>query len=1289
MPDDAGNKQIHEPIPAAYFYKNDKPHGSSRTTYVPPTVVSEVPYRSTPPTFYAFNEPQDDEPIPELVSAPDSTSWGNDSWGEQNTWVPTEQVWESSNWGSSNTARKIIIEGRSNDEELRWFDAELRARCERPGPGVLPPVLSDILHDPEHTLYSVSVAQPLPMTMSPQAPTADEVRTAIPHPHAYYCREHNGWVLILWRSSSVLPPLERPLELPDMARRKKTSRCVGGEQPFGQANTTHHWHTYERAVDARKLNPPFHGEDEVLLDLHVCCQCSMYCMSSDVIPGVIPVTLVEELTRDKLAHPTLGRTPKASVLTGWETVLTIIENRLWKGEVRILPVTRPRFQSKIGWNATIKDVFAAVEFLAHTMHDSPTEEIALSPPEIEPSTPEGKHTRAKLLRAWIEVGAWLAVYNKSSKDGLGEYKPLPLHVNVDSSAREEYQTAIGAHVSQIPRGLLHDSLLGVDALDPSWRALGMTPSSYSWELLAFAYLAQCRCDPAHTMFYYTHLSHIVLTMHDSGGGVTTELQSLLLEERERNRYTLQDFIDAGATLGFGKENELGMELDADVDDTFVLEAWRDKRKRAWKEGDRAVEIRRNLNDALHIIADDRASAVLQKAWEEERGSGMSPEAAYSTLEVPRDMDETMLLTVFNMRVEDQPSQGDRMREALTVIAEVTESERLRQFLATGRDPGDSTLSTAPEMPRGLNQLGNTCYLNSLLQYFYTIKDLRDAITPLVNTDVKSLDDSKVTDDDLKRHRVGGRLVTRREILRSKKFVGQLADLFWNLEYCEVPAVTPTIDLAKLALVTSQDEEEDDQDHERTGTDSSNDTDATLVEDAPGPRSTYDRSSNSPPPLTCSDSILGKRPRDTASSMDVDASSLSPQTVDSPVHSPTTVDPRMLTQPYESVASSSKLQPPEQTGDVEMRDETEPFAGPKAPPLPPRKPRPVDDSVMMFGRQHDVSECMDNCIFQIETALLDFQEMANAEEDKTSIVKRLFYGKKRQRLTPLNPSDDTRHKSSIHEKEDLFSHLHINVSGDGFDLYDGLSRYFDDVVELDGQKKRMAVSLVDVPPLLQIQLQRAQFDRETQQAYKSQAYVKFGETIYMDRFLESADPEKKVRAKAIEASLTASRDRLQRLTQDKHAPFAPALGSVADFLAAQDILQLPEVDEDLATRLRNEQSSVTAQIDSERNNAVQLKAQLEDVWKNDTSAAYELTTVFIHRGSSPSWGHYFLYSRHLPDNPDKWFKYNDSDVSIVSKDEVLTDTTSSTANPYMLVFARRDCEAIETVHRFNPETLQDG
>ena len=77
---------------------------------------------------------------------------------------------------------------------------------------------------------------------------------------------------------------------------------------------------------------------------------------------------------------------------------------------------------------------------------------------------------------------------------------------------------------------------------------------------------------------------------------------------------------------------------------------------------------------------------------------------------------------------------DKMKEAIAVIAEVNDSSRLRQFLETGMDrelllkfthrgvepdrpltAGDATSETRMDMPRGLNQLGNTCYLNSLLQ----------------------------------------------------------------------------------------------------------------------------------------------------------------------------------------------------------------------------------------------------------------------------------------------------------------------------------------------------------------------------------------------------------------------------------------------------------------------------------------------------------------------------------------------------------------------------------------------
>ena len=100
----------------------------------------------------------------------------------------------------------------------------------------------------------------------------------------------------------------------------------------------------------------------------------------------------------------------------------------------------------------------------------------------------------------------------------------------------------------------------------------------------------------------------------------------------------------------------------------------------------------------------------------------------------------------------------------------------------------------------------------------------------------------------------------------KPVVTQLANLFWNLEYCEDPAVKPTIELAKLALVTSKDEEEEEVD--KAGTDSSNDTDVTLVEDG-STRVSAPSETMTASPIQGSFSILGKRSRGAGSKMDID------------------------------------------------------------------------------------------------------------------------------------------------------------------------------------------------------------------------------------------------------------------------------------------------------------------------------------------------------------------------------------------------------------------------------------
>lgn len=111
--------------------------------------------------------------------------------------------------------------------------------------------------------------------------------------------------------------------------------------------------------------------------------------------------------------------------------------------------------------------------------------------------------------------------------------------------------------------------------------------------------------------------------------------------------------------------------------------------------------------------------------------------------------------------------------------------------------------------------------------------------------------------------------------------------------------------------------------------------------------------------------------------------------------------------------------------------------------------------------------------------------------------------------------------------------------------------------------------------------------------------------------------------------------------------------------------IPELDDTLLMALADEQRALDLNINQLLIQQERIKERIEALWRNDRTAPYELTSVFVHRGSTPSFGHYFFYSRNLPRAPNVWFKYNDSEVTEVSPAEVLADTTGSTANPYLV------------------------
>ena len=129
------------------------------------------------------------------------------------------------------------------------------------------------------------------------------------------------------------------------------------------------------------------------------------------------------------------------------------------------------------------------------------------------------------------------------------------------------------------------------------------------------------------------------------------LQEVVATERSRDRFTTTEVERAAADLGFGPSGTLGVDYDeTDIEESFIENAWKECVKKSWKDPEHGSEIQRTANEALRIIAESRGSTPLRKVWENGKDRVMNPDRAYDTLEVPKDVDDMMLITIFNMRV---------------------------------------------------------------------------------------------------------------------------------------------------------------------------------------------------------------------------------------------------------------------------------------------------------------------------------------------------------------------------------------------------------------------------------------------------------------------------------------------------------------------------------------------------------------------------------------------------------------------------------------------------------------
>ncbi|KAK8050291.1 hypothetical protein PG994_012021 [Apiospora phragmitis] len=98
-------------------------------------------------------------------------------------------------------------------------------------------------------------------------------------------------------------------------------------------------------------------------------------------------------------------------------------------------------------------------------------------------------------------------------------------------------------------------------------------------------------------------------------------------------------------------------------------------------------------------------------------------------------------------------------------------------------------------PPGLHNIGNTCYLNSLLQYFYNVKPIRDVV---LHHDQDRLE---LTPESVGARRIGGtgESFSLDEAIVARQFMESLAQLFVDLQTTKEVSAQPSQKLANTAL----------------------------------------------------------------------------------------------------------------------------------------------------------------------------------------------------------------------------------------------------------------------------------------------------------------------------------------------------------------------------------------------------------------------------------------------------------------------------------------------------------
>lgn len=680
-----------------------------------------------------------------------------------------------------------------------------------------------------------------------------------------------------------------------------------------------------------------------------------------------------------------------------------------------------------------------------------------------------------------------------------------------------------------------------------------------------------------------------------------------------------------------------LEIEPNLDDSLLITLY------DYRISESGMGYDPNVARAFFTIVLARKSVILMEYIERNLPQfsigAVSLKDSYSTIGCLETADDLAIIRIFQERAQKDTGTDFRyLWKSLKTIGDARHSKLIEAFISSGII--DTSLLAVDQSPAGLNNIGNTCYLNSLLQYYFVIEPLRNYV---LNFNEVFDPEEFNKNEKYSIRRIGGRTVNIKETERSYQFMYQLRDLYYKLIHENESCVTPTSELAYLSFSPISFEVEFEE----------------PVVDVNG-------ESLKVGPLES---------QQVEKDLFVHSEDLKEDVTDLIDLSDT--DNAKPEIPCVNVEEDSIGNDEEATDVVSLKKVSKKLCSPKKVNHTAAVCKISADQfefAVEMGNQQDVTECISNVLTQIESAMKPDELDENNEQ--LDMIKDLFFGKTKQRLVPVDK--ETKQDipgGSVRTKIESFLNLIVNIGDHPKDIYDALDTFFtEDLLELEDGEVKRSLTIIELPKILQIQIQRVQFDRVKLIPVKSNDPIPFGEKLYMDRYLETDDEtiinkRQEVfnwRRRVVELN---ERKSILTLVNDQGMTNKDVLITTRDFLKSENVKELGvTVDMNTLEILDLEIERIQTELEAINNELEVLQNNITQQFKGFEKIGYSIFAVFIHRGQA-SYGHYWIYIRDPKNNVYR--KYNDEIVSEVTIEEVFNFAEGNTATPYYLTFIKDD------------------